>query len=170
MLRRAAPGAPSLPASYTMQPPPGDRTTMPQPCPMAAASTRSPGVPAPHQATAAQPTTPTRHQAPATAAQVTGRRRCCAGTRHAAVARQAYQPITHQNGGPGTQTWPHGTAAPISTTPDVAARAASHPAPHTAASESDTVAARTHANPSAIASGTSGATITLSTIPTGLTT
>ena len=103
MLRRAAPGAPSLPASYTMQPPPADRTTMPQPCPMAATSTRSPGAPGPHQATAAQPTTPTRHQAPATAAQVTGRRSCCAGNSHAAVARQAYQPITHQTGGPGTQ-------------------------------------------------------------------
>lgn len=170
MLRRAAPGAPSLPASYTMQPPPGDRTMMPQPCPMAAASTRSPGVPGPHQAKAVQPTTPTRPQAPATAAQVTGRRSRCAGNRNAAAARQAYQPITHQMGGPGTQTWPPGTAAPSSTTRNVAARAASHPAPHTAASESETVAARTHAKPIAIASGTSGATRTLSTIPTGLTT
>lgn len=170
MLRRAAPAAPSRPASYTMQPPPGDRTTMPQPWPMAAATTRRPGAWGPHQAAATQPTTPKTHHAPATAAHVAGRLSRCAGNRHAAAARQAYQPTTHQNGGPGTQTWPQDTTAPSSTTREMAASAASQPAPHTAASDTETVAASTHAKPSAIASGTSGATTTLSTIPTGLTT
>jgi hypothetical protein len=117
-----------------------------------------------------QHTTPRTHHAPATAAHVAGCLSRCAGRRHAVAARQTYQPITHQNGGPGTQTWPHGTAAPSSTTRDVAARAASQPAPQTAARDADTVAANTHAKPSAMASGTNGATTTLSTIPTGLTT
>lgn len=153
-----------------MQPPPGDRTTIPQPCPMAPASTRRLGVPVAHQSCATHPVTPATHHAPATAAHVAGRRSRCAVTRQAVAARQAYQPITHHHGGPGTQACPPGTAAPSSTTRDVAARAASQPAPHTAASEFDTVAASTHAQPSAMASGTSGATTTLRMIPTGLTT
>lgn len=143
---------------------------MPQPCPIAVATTRSPGSVFVAQPSVAQPSHPTAHQAPATAAQVAGRLSRCTGSMQAAAARQAYQPMTHHKGGPGSQTWPHGTVAPSSTSPDMAASVASHPAPHTAAKDADTIAARTHAKPSAMASGTSGATTTLSTIPTGLTT
>ena len=82
----------------------------------------------------------------------------------------AYQPATHQSGGPATHQWPPGTRADQCTTAEMQASMPSHAAPQIEASVSDTADVTRHRKPHAIASATSGATSTLTIRPTGLTT
>ena len=113
---------------------------------------------------------PTPIHPPATAAQVWGRRSMPAGNQLSVAASTAYHPATHQSGGPATHVWPAGTRAAQYTTVAMPWSMPSQAAPQPAASVVETLAASRQRKPQAIANATSGATSTLTSRPTELTT
>ena len=147
----------------------GVRMTIPQPWPTAATMTRRHGAAGVKSLSAGVPTRPMPHQRAATTSHVRGCRRRTAGRSRQAASSQAYQPQTHQPGGVGSQTWPQGTRAPQATQASIAASAASQAIPQPLA-RGATGASTRHPRPQPMAAATSGVTITLSTIPSGLTT
>jgi hypothetical protein len=86
------------------------------------------------------------------------------------ASSQTCHPQTHQPGGVGSQTWPQGTRAAQATQASIMASAASQAMPQPPASGGAIGANTRHPAPQPIAVATSGVTITLSTIPSGLTT
>lgn len=101
--RRAAPGAPRRPASYTRHRPAGLRTSTPQPCPIDAAIIRSPAGRGAAAPSTRLPTSPTMIHPPATSPHASGCRRRSRETHSRDAVRQAYQPISHHPCGPATQ-------------------------------------------------------------------
>ncbi len=165
--RPAAIPAPSRPASYTRQPPPGPRITMPQPCPIAAITVSSAGAVRPGKTVTSNPT---QAQAAAAPAQVNGRTNRGPATRRRIASIPMYQPAIHHPGGPLTHAKAPGIPAACRTTTSITARLASHTAPPMAASGTHTGLSARQTNPPTIASPTSGAISGLSSNPTGLAT